>query len=362
MKIRHAMSAALGALMLSCQGPAAVLAQEAAAGAAEAAVGADPRAAITAAHRERALDTLDRRLAHYVMRERTPAIRARLAARRAAYLELADPEAFRQAINADLLAVSGDRHLQVWIEPRSRDEVLAEGPPPTLEQMGAEEARNGFGVREARVLEGGVAYLDLAWFSGHPDAGAAIDAAMAKLAGSRALMLDLRRNGGGGEAALKRLMGHLAPAPMRLEDIEMRRCAPDPADVEGCLQDGSREVQERLADAVAAPAFPSQPVYVLTSRDSFSAAEAVAYDLQASGRATVVGEATGGGANPSIAMDLGPWFTVIMPIGEARHPTTGANWEGVGVRPDVAVAAERALDEALRLIAAGSLQGVGRGL
>ena len=47
-------------------------------------------------------------------------------------------------------------------------------------------------------------------------------------------------------------------------------------------------------------------------------------------------------------MDLGPWFTVVMPIGEARHPATGTNWEGVGVQPDVAVPAERALEEALR--------------
>lgn len=345
MKLRHLMTAVLGGAVLSCQGPAAVLAQEAAASGSAAAT---PHAAITEAHRVRALDTLDRRLAHYVRRDRTPAIRARLAGRRAAYLALTDPEAFRQAVNADLLAVSGDKHLQVWIEPRSRNEVIAEGPPPTMEQMGAEEARNGFGVREARVLDGGIGYLDLAWFSGHPDAGAAIDAALAKLAGSRALILDLRRNGGGGEAALKRLMGHLAPEPMRLEDIVMRRCAPDPADPEGCLQDGSSEVQERYADAVAVPAFPTQPVYVLTSRDSFSAAEAAAYALQATGRAVVIGEVTGGGANPSMTMDLGPWFTVVMPIGEARHPATGTNWEGVGVRPDVAVPADGALDEALR--------------
>lgn len=333
---------ALGGLALSCQGPAAVLAQEAAAAAA-------PHAAITGAHRARALDTLDRRLAHYVMHERTPAIRTRLAARRADYLALTEPEAFRQAINADLLAVSGDKHLQVWIEPRSRDDVLAEGPPPSMEQMAQAEARDGFGVREARLLDGGVGYLDLARFSGHPDAGAAIDAAMGRLVGARALVLDLRANGGGGEAALRRLMGHLAPAPLRLEDIQMRRCAPDPADPEGCMQDGSRDVLERYADAVAAPAFPTQPVYVLTSGGSFSAAEAVAYDLQAAGRAIVVGEVTGGGANPSIAMDLGPWFTVIMPIGEARHPQTGTNWESVGVTPDISVPADRALAEALRL-------------
>lgn len=344
MNMRRLTAAALGSLALSCQGPAAVLAQEAAANAAP-----GPQAAITLEHRTRALDTLDRRLAHYVLQERAPAIRARLAERRAAWLEIADPEAFRQAINADLLAVSGDRHLQVWIEPRSRDEVIAEGPPPTMEQMSAEEARTGYGVREARKLDGGVAYLDLAYFSGHPDSVAAIDAAMDRLRGARALIIDLRRNGGGGEAAFRRLMGHLAPEPLHLGEIHLRRCMPDPADPEGCVQDGTRDVQVMMADAPASPAFPVQPIYVLTSRDTFSAAEAVAFDLQVEGRGVVVGESTGGGANPSIAMDLGPWFTVIMPIGVGVHPKAPANWEGVGVQPDVPVAADLALEEALRL-------------
>lgn len=342
MKLRHVMTAALGALVLSCQGPAAVLAQEAAAGGAA----AHPHAAITEAHRARALDVLDRRLAHYVMTERTPAIRARLAQRREALMALTDPEAFRQAINAELLAVSGDKHLQVWLEGRSRDEVAAAGAQPTMEQMGAEEARNGWGVREAKVLDGGVAYLNLASFSGHPDSAAAIDATMARLAGARALVLDLRDNLGGGEVALRQLMGHFAPEPMRLEDIQFRRCKPNPDDPEDCIPDG-RDTFERFANPVAAPAFPDQPILVLVGPGTFSAAEAVAYDLQAAGRATIIGEATGGGANPSITMDLGPWFTVVMPVGEARHPVTGTNWEGVGLRPDVAVPVERALDEAL---------------
>ncbi len=343
MKTRHLFSAVIGAVLLSCQGPAAVLAREPAPGAAP----ATPQAAITAAHRAWALDVLDRRLAHYVMVDRIPAIRARLQARREALMALTDPEAFRAALNAELLAVSGDKHLQVWIEGRSRDEVEAAGERPTMEQLAADEAANGWGLREARVLDGGVAYLNLASFSGHPDSPAAIDAVMERLAGARALALDLRENLGGGEPSLRQLMGHLAPEPMRLEDIQFRRCRPNPDDPEDCIADG-RDTVERYAHAVAAPAFPDQPILVLVGPGTFSAAEAVAYDLQATGRAVVIGETTGGGANPSIAMDLGPWFTVIMPIGEARHPVTGTNWEGVGVKPDVAVPAERALEEALR--------------
>ncbi|HVL41998.1 MAG TPA: S41 family peptidase [Brevundimonas sp.] len=339
--MKRVVMAVMSGVLLSCQGPAAVLAREVPASESLAA------GAGALVHRTRALDTLERRLAHYVMTDRIPAIRARLAERRAAYLELADPEVFRQAINADLLAVSGDKHLQVWVEGRSRDDVAAAGPPPTMQQMGAEEARNGYGVREVRMLDGGVGYLNLASFSGHPDSTGAIDAAMARLAGARSLVLDLRENLGGGEVALRQLMGHFAPEPMRLEDLQFRRCAPDPGDPEGCAPEG-RDTFERFANRVARPAFPDQPIYVLVGPGTFSAAEAVAYDLQAARRATVIGEPTGGGANPSTGMDLGPWYTVIMPIGVARHPATGTNWEGVGVQPDVRVPAGEALDEALR--------------
>lgn len=333
-------------LLASCAGPTFVMAQAVP-------PAADARAAITLEHRVGALDVLDRRLAHYVHAERTPAIRARLAQRRSDYLALTDPEAFRAAVTADLYEMSGDKHLQVWVEARSRDDVIAEGPPPTMEQWGAQEAAAGYGIRAARRLDDGTAYLDLASFSGHPGSAAAVDAALEPLRGAPALIIDLRTNGGGGEAALMRLMGHLAPRPLALESILMRRCAPDPSDPEGCLQDGTRDEQVRRADAVADPAFPTQPIYVLTSKDTFSAAEALAYGLQAHGRAVVVGETTGGGANPSILMDLGPWFSVVMPVGVTVHPATGANWEGVGVIPDVPVPADQALETARRLARGG---------
>ncbi|HEV2081596.1 MAG TPA: S41 family peptidase [Brevundimonas sp.] len=340
---RSRLAVLAAALLTSCAGPTLVMAQ---------APSPHPHAAITAEHRVRALDVLDRRLAHYVHAELTPAIRARLAERRSHYLTLTDPEAFRAAINADLYDISRDRHLQVWIEGRSRDDAMADGPPPTMEQMAAEEAGRGFGIRSARLLDDGTAYLDLAYFSGHPGAGPAIDAALEPLRGAPALIIDLRTNGGGGEAALLRLMGHLAPAPLPLETIFFRHCEPDPNDREGCLQDGRRDAQVRRADAVAHPAFPTQPIYVLTSKNTFSAAEALAYGLQAQGRATVIGEVTGGGANPSVAMDLGPWFTVVMPVAVTVHPATGGTWEGVGVTPDVAVPADSAPETARGLLTA----------
>jgi hypothetical protein len=96
--------------------------------------------------------------------------------------------------------------------------------------------------------------------------------------------------------------------------------------------------------------YRDKPVYVLTSAGTFSGGEAVAYDMQALKLATVVGETTGGGANPGSNVPLTPDFAMFMPNGRGENPTTGTNWERVGVQPDVAVAAADALKTALGLL------------
>ncbi|HJQ52515.1 MAG TPA: S41 family peptidase, partial [Gemmatimonadaceae bacterium] len=82
---------------------------------------------------------------------------------------------------------------------------------------------------------------------------------------------------------------------------------------------------------------------------TFSGAEEFAYDLQTQKRATIVGETTGGGANPGGPVRLPYDLTVFVPTGRAINPITKTNWEEVGVKPDVQAAADDALDVALRL-------------
>jgi C-terminal processing protease CtpA/Prc len=85
--------------------------------------------------------------------------------------------------------------------------------------------------------------------------------------------------------------------------------------------------------------------YLNSASTSFSAAEALAFELQAKRRATIIGEATGGGASPSPGMDLESDYVVIMPIGRMR-PVDGRTWEGKGVMPDIATPAGNALTAA----------------
>lgn len=58
---------------------------------------------------------------------------------------------------------------------------------------------------------------------------------------------------------------------------------------------------------------------------------------------TIVGEITRGGANPGGRRRIHDHFAVNVPSARPINPVTRTNWEGVGVEPDVTVAAVRAL-------------------
>ena len=85
---------------------------------------------------------------------------------------------------------------------------------------------------------------------------------------------------------------------------------------------------------------------MIPSKRTASGAEEFCYDLQNLKRATIVGESTWGGANPGGSVRLDDHFSAFIPGGRAINPYTKTNWEGVGVQPDIAVPAEKALDTA----------------
>jgi C-terminal processing protease CtpA/Prc len=97
---------------------------------------------------------------------------------------------------------------------------------------------------------------------------------------------------------------------------------------------------------VPGPRLNGKPIYVLTSSRTGSAAEEFAYDVQTHELGTLVGATTAGAANPGGFFRLDDHFGAFIATGRAINPVTNTNWEGVGVKPDVAVAPETALREA----------------
>ncbi|MGH8881041.1 MAG: S41 family peptidase, partial [Stackebrandtia sp.] len=99
---------------------------------------------------------------------------------------------------------------------------------------------------------------------------------------------------------------------------------------------------------VPGPRYLDKPVWVLVGGGTFSGGEEFAYNLQALGRATIVGATTLGGAHVFEYFPLSPTMEFIIPFERAVNPVTGTNWEGTGVEPDVAVSQDEAFDTAYR--------------
>jgi C-terminal processing protease CtpA/Prc len=95
--------------------------------------------------------------------------------------------------------------------------------------------------------------------------------------------------------------------------------------------------------------FGDKPLYVLTSKATFSGGEEFAYNLKTRQRATIVGEVTGGGAHPGSLYRLHPHFEAFIPIGRAINPITNTNWEACGVTPDILTTSEQAFPTAYRM-------------
>ncbi|PZQ58274.1 MAG: hypothetical protein DI570_18120 [Phenylobacterium zucineum] len=260
------------------------------------------------------------------------AVQARLKSRRDAYLGLDTRTAFAAAVSRDMYEVSHDGHLKVSLETGD----ASRGARLTEEQQRLVDRRLAYGMMAIRRLPGNIGLLKISYFE-QDDAGARLmNTAMDLLQDTDALIIDLRANRGGGGASDEALLGHLSRTPIPMATVHWR------------TQGGGTEVMQRApTPPKSGPLYADKPVFLLTSHFTFSAAEEFAYDLQAAGRAVLIGETTGGGANPSnrpFRLDYG--FRVFIPTGKVVHPTTGGNWEGVGVKPDVAVPVDQALTQA----------------
>jgi hypothetical protein len=273
---------------------------------------------------------------HYVFADVGARLREVLAERLGSgrYAGIDGPVALAALVTEDLQSVNGDRHLRL----KHHAEPIPDLPDEAaqMEMFGRQAARSMGGVARVQRLGGNVAHLDLGPLLFPPSmAAAALVAAMQLVASADALLLDLRENHGGDPRTVALLCSYLFDEPVHLFTMYER--------------DGDRTAQSWTLPYVPGPTFGgSKPVYVLTSSTTFSGAEELAYDLQQHGRATVVGERTGGGAHPRRGFRVHPHLEVTVPIGRPVSPVSGTNWEGTGVVPDVEVPAAEAFDVAYR--------------
>jgi C-terminal processing protease CtpA/Prc len=179
---------------------------------------------------------------------------------------------------------------------------------------------DNFGIHRVERLDGNIGYLDLRRVPVPAIAGPAMAAAMELVAGTYALIIDLRRNGGGAPDGVVFWCSYLfGDQPTHLNDI--------------FRADTGETRQFWALPYVPGPRYLDRPVSVLTSDRTFSGGEDFAYTLQALGRAEVIGETTGGGAHPTRVFPISAAVHIAVPFARSVNPVTGTNWQGTGVVP-----------------------------
>lgn len=264
-----------------------------------------------------------------VAKKMEQAVRERM--KRKEYDKISNAEIFANTLTAHFQEVSHDKHLRVRYSQETLPNFGPQGESVAeRERQRAWASARNYGFEKVERLDGNIGYLELRGFMDAELASETAAAAMTFLANTDALIIDLRRNGGGQPQMVALLSSYLFDKPTHLNDLYFR------AD--------NRTEEFWTTATVAGKRFgESKPVYVLTSAYTFSGAEEFSYNLQNLKRATLIGETTGGGAHPVRPHRLTAHFSIGVPFARAINPITKTNWEGTGVKPEVAIPANQAL-------------------
>lgn len=278
-------------------------------------------------------ETLAQIKAEYVHPERYPAIEENVRKHQQAgtYAAAATEEEFVKLLTGHLQEISKDKHMSLRHQPNVR--TLRPSAFASTAAKREQERRDNYGLRKVEILPGNVGYIDIFQFHDNAEqAKEAFGAAMGFVANTDALIIDLRSHRGGGEA-MQLLASYFFDKPFTVMELRYR---------------GNRKVEAKSFANVPGKRYLGKPVWLLTSNRTFSAGEAFAYAMKSLKRATLVGAITRGGGNPNMMLPLRNDYLLSIPIGESVSPVDGGSWEGVGVKPDVAVEEKAALAVAHR--------------
>jgi hypothetical protein len=248
-----------------------------------------------------------------------------------AYDGIADAAAFARRLTDDLVAALHDKHVLVSTQ--------LVPTPPDADTAGAILAPTNGGFARVDRLKGNIGYIRLLRFPMPAIFNPAADEAMRDVAGTDALIIDMRDNVGGSVLSESYFCSFFFDPQKHVELNTV---------VERVPRTANQFIRAHHWTRPVATPYLNKPVYLLTGTGTYSAAEAFVYDLKVRGRAAVYGQTTGGAANPGVGRLLNPRFGIFLPIGRNENPVTGTNWEGVGVVPDVRVDEKRAFQAAAR--------------
>ena len=311
-------------------------------GAATSGIPADPVPVLDAAEKQRVIDAAIVNLkAHYfdpqIARKTADALRAY--AKSDELSATKDGTAFATLLAEQMRDASRDMHLIVEYSRAKLPDHPMETTAGDLAKYRQMLLQNNCFFRDVEILPHNIGYVKLDWFADPSVCRQKAAATMASVNRADAVIFDLRDNRGGDPGMVKFLGSYLFDRPA----FWFNPRGGTPAE----LMTDSPVRGSRLAD---------KPVYILTSSATWSGAEQFSYDLKMLKRAALVGETTRGGAHAGVFHRIDDHFGIGIPEVKVTNPYGKADWEGVGVEPDIRVKAAAALNTAERLAEAKLLK------
>jgi hypothetical protein len=246
-----------------------------------------------------------------------------------------DAKEFAEKLTTDLQTITNDKHIKFRLIEASDIGENQQGslhhPVRLFRLMQLEHV----GFTRFDWIEGEIGYLDIRRFYSPSEAEKMVVSAMNFVAGANAIIIDLRENQGGAGELLPFFCSYFFEKSTQLSSYYSRE------------DDFTQEFW--TFDNFANKRFIDVPLFILTSKKTFSAGEMFAYDLKVWHRAILIGDSTGGGAHSVDLFKIADRFEIYISTSRAIHPVTGSNWEGIGVIPDILVPSEAALDTAVVL-------------
>jgi hypothetical protein len=291
---------------------------------------------IDAAERKKVIDGVNAALTEFyvdgaVAQQMADALKAHEA--KGDYDAITDGDDFAARLMEDARAVSKDKHLRVDFSPFK----MPPREPSPEDDARFHQQMDGMncGFDKVEILPNNIGYIKFDGFMDASYCGPTVVSTMGFVAHTDAVIFDIRENGGGQPAMVTLIASYLFDKPTHLIDIYNRK--------------ENTTTQNWTLSYLPGQRLTKQPVFVLTSKRTFSGAEEFAFDLKNQKRATIVGETTGGGAHPVSGHTVADYFMVGVPFAKSLDPVTKTNWEGTGVEPDVKTSAADALATAEKL-------------
>lgn len=284
-------------------------------------------------------------------------LRARKSA--GAYDDFETAADFAKAVTKDLQEVQPEGHLRV-IPP---GETLDTGPFADIPNLGKGVVKSGW-------IAPGVGYMSLHGFQGNQEQYTGLlnhlRTVLDTLSDAGTLIVDARWYVGGALMEADLMASYLFPERTTLLVFDTRRSVEEAGG--GIMEESEHLKRVESPEGfirrrqIAIPvekdiALKSAKILVLTSEHTASGGEAFTLSLKRTDRAILIGETTAGAGHFGPTASLGGGYRAFISIGRTLDPTTGKGWELTGVEPDVKVAAENALDEALKRAGVNPVEG-----